>query len=93
MQAVLQNPAVLPARVGASTAPRAQLATAPAPRVAAAAQQRRRQRSVAANAKVELRDLDGQLHVLEVAEDQNILEVALDEGLDMPYDCKMGVCL
>jgi ferredoxin len=61
--------------------------------VAAAAQQRRRRRSVAAHAKVELRDLDGKLHILEVSEDQNILEVALDEGLDMPYDCKMGVCL
>jgi ferredoxin len=42
---------------------------------------------------VELTDLEGATHHLEVPEDANILEVALDQGLDMPYDCKMGVCL
>ena len=50
-------------------------------------------RHVAARAHVELTDLEGAKHVLEVAEDETILDVAIDAGLDMPYDCKMGVCL
>lgn len=37
--------------------------------------------------------LQGKVHQLEVAEDETVLDVALDHGLDVPYDCKMGVCL
>ncbi|EFN56583.1 hypothetical protein CHLNCDRAFT_14186, partial [Chlorella variabilis] len=48
---------------------------------------------VAARARVELVDLEGVTHMLDVPEDATILEVAIDQGLDMPYDCKMGVCL
>ncbi|KAL4419433.1 hypothetical protein ABPG77_006360 [Micractinium sp. CCAP 211/92] len=75
-----------------------QLAAAPA--AAARASTRGRQqagaarRAVAARAaRVELQDLDGTMHILEVGEDETVLDVALDKGLDMPYDCKMGVCL
>lgn len=32
-------------------------------------------------------------HVLEVAEDETILDASLDAGIDLPYDCKCGVCL
>ena len=31
--------------------------------------------------------------VLEVEEDQTILEAALDSGLELSHDCKMGVCM
>uniref|UniRef100_A0ACD6A611 Uncharacterized protein n=2 Tax=Avena sativa TaxID=4498 RepID=A0ACD6A611_AVESA len=31
--------------------------------------------------------------VVEMEEDENILERALDEGLDVPHDCKLGVCM
>lgn len=30
---------------------------------------------------------------LEVDEDQTILEAALDSGLELSHDCKMGVCM
>jgi ferredoxin len=30
---------------------------------------------------------------LEVAEDETILDASLDAGIDLPYDCKLGVCL
>ena len=36
---------------------------------------------------------DGKDTVLEVREDESILEAALDAGIDMPHDCKLGVCL
>jgi len=32
-------------------------------------------------------------HILEVAEDETILDASLDAGIDLPYDCKCGVCL
>ncbi len=32
-------------------------------------------------------------HTLEVAEDETILDASLDAGIDLPYDCKLGVCL
>lgn len=31
--------------------------------------------------------------VVEMEEDENILERALEEGLDVPHDCKLGVCM
>lgn len=36
---------------------------------------------------------EGKKHTLEVSEDENILEVARDAGLDLPCDCMMGVCM
>jgi ferredoxin len=31
--------------------------------------------------------------VLDVPDDESILNVALDSGIDVPHDCKMGVCM
>jgi ferredoxin len=31
--------------------------------------------------------------VLEVPDDESILDVALDNGIEVPHDCKMGVCM
>lgn len=33
----------------------------------------------------------GVKHELDVPEDRSILEVALDKGIDLPHDCKLGV--
>lgn len=38
-------------------------------------------------------DVNGRTEHLEVAEDQTILEVALEQGLELSHDCKMGVCM
>lgn len=35
----------------------------------------------------------GESRVVEVEEDETILSRALDEGLDVPHDCKLGVCM
>lgn len=35
----------------------------------------------------------GESRVLEVEGDETILSRALDEGLDVPHDCKLGVCM
>ncbi|XP_062213671.1 ferredoxin C 1, chloroplastic-like [Phragmites australis] len=35
----------------------------------------------------------GGSRVVEVDEDETILSRALDEGLDVPHDCKLGVCM
>lgn len=44
--------------------------------------------------RVNLKDIDGNVTTLEVGEDQNILEVALDAGIEnLPHDCKLGVCM
>ena len=37
--------------------------------------------------------VNGRTEVLEVAEDQTILEVALEQGIELSHDCKMGVCM
>ena len=53
----------------------------------------RRASSVAVRAyKVELKH-KGSVQVLEVPEGESILSVALDKGLDLPHDCKLGVCM
>ncbi|KAL3699094.1 hypothetical protein R1sor_017116 [Riccia sorocarpa] len=36
---------------------------------------------------------EGKSFILEVPEDQTILEVALDNGVEVPHDCKLGVCM
>lgn len=36
---------------------------------------------------------DGRTRTLDVAPDETILERALDEGLEVPHDCKLGVCM
>jgi len=35
----------------------------------------------------------GKEFILEVAEDYSILNAAIDAGIDLPYDCNLGVCL
>ncbi|RCV41598.1 hypothetical protein SEVIR_9G148100v4 [Setaria viridis] len=35
----------------------------------------------------------GESRVVEVEGDETILSRALDEGLDVPHDCKLGVCM
>jgi hypothetical protein len=36
---------------------------------------------------------DGKTTSLEVPSDKTILEAALDQGIDLPHDCKLGVCM
>jgi ring-1,2-phenylacetyl-CoA epoxidase subunit PaaE len=36
--------------------------------------------------------LDGKHHHVPLADDQSVLDAALDAGLDLPYSCKGGVC-
>ena len=38
-------------------------------------------------------DVNGRTEHLEVGENQTILEVALEQGLELSHDCKMGVCM
>ncbi|CAD7695699.1 unnamed protein product [Ostreobium quekettii] len=42
--------------------------------------------------KVEI-EHEGRFHVIEVEEGATILETALDMGVELPHDCKMGVCM
>ena len=42
--------------------------------------------------KVEV-EHQGKKVVLEVPEDETILSAALDAGMDLPHDCKLGVCM
>ena len=42
--------------------------------------------------RVEL-DVQGQVHTLEVEEGETILQTALDNGIELSHDCKMGVCM
>jgi ferredoxin len=42
--------------------------------------------------KVEI-DFEGTKHMLDVPDDKTILEVALDNDLALPHDCKLGVCM
>jgi ferredoxin len=36
---------------------------------------------------------DGKAVTLDVPDGRTILEVALDQGIDLPHDCKLGVCM
>lgn len=36
---------------------------------------------------------DGKEHILNVPEDMSILDAALEAEIDVPHDCKLGVCL
>jgi ferredoxin len=42
--------------------------------------------------KVEI-DFEGTKHMLDVPDDKTILEVALENELELPHDCKLGVCM
>ena len=39
------------------------------------------------------RQHEGKTIVLEVSESTTILDAALDNGIELPHDCKLGVCL
>eukprot|EP00898_Chlorokybus_atmophyticus_P007993 jgi/Chlat1/8195/Chrsp76S07632 len=52
----------------------------------------RRSRVVCGAFTVEI-DHKGKKHVLTVDSETSILEAALDADLDMPHDCKLGVCM
>lgn len=51
-----------------------------------------RQLVLARSHKVEI-EHQGKTYNLEVPDGATILEVALDNGLDLPHDCKLGVCM
>jgi ring-1,2-phenylacetyl-CoA epoxidase subunit PaaE len=36
--------------------------------------------------------LDGKTHLLAMGDDDHVLDVALEAGLDLPYSCRGGVC-
>ncbi|GBG89620.1 hypothetical protein CBR_g49410 [Chara braunii] len=36
---------------------------------------------------------EGEVHTLTVPDDMSILEAALDSGLELSHDCKLGVCM
>ncbi|KAG5184857.1 2Fe-2S ferredoxin-type domain-containing protein [Tribonema minus] len=38
-------------------------------------------------------EVAGKSHTLEVDEKTSVLEAALDAGIELPHDCKLGVCL
>ena len=83
-----QPAAALSSRACTTSGRRLLSAAAPAP-----ARGVRRGMGLAVRAhQVEL-EMAGATHVLEVPDDMSILEVALDKGLDVPHDCKMGVCM
>ncbi|XP_058086267.1 ferredoxin C 1, chloroplastic [Magnolia sinica] len=43
--------------------------------------------------KVEIEQDDGRNTTLEVDEDETILSKALEMGMSVPHDCKLGVCM
>ena len=54
----------------------------------------RRQGTVVARAyKVELKLNGGEVAEIEVEEDEYILDAVENAGLEVPYDCRMGVCM
>lgn len=54
---------------------------------------RRRHTQVAVTAhRVDI-NVHGRTEVIEVEENQTILEVALEQGIELSHDCKMGVCM
>eukprot|EP00475_Leptophrys_vorax_P040213 TRINITY_DN74228_c0_g1_i2.p1 TRINITY_DN74228_c0_g1~~TRINITY_DN74228_c0_g1_i2.p1 ORF type:complete len:159 (+),score=1.68 TRINITY_DN74228_c0_g1_i2:310-786(+) len=42
--------------------------------------------------KVEI-EHNGETRILEIPEDETILSAAIDAGMDLPHDCKLGVCM
>ena len=36
---------------------------------------------------------EGKTHIIEVKPTENILEVALRKGINLPHDCTLGVCM
>eukprot|EP00884_Botryococcus_braunii_P007731 jgi/Botrbrau1/1695/Bobra.116_2s0037.1 len=55
---------------------------------------RRRRQNLVLNAyKVEIEGLDGKVSTIEVKDHSCILETALEKGLKLSHDCKMGVCM
>jgi ferredoxin len=42
--------------------------------------------------KVEV-EFEGKKHMLDVPEGETILSVAIEAGLEVPYDCQLGVCM
>lgn len=37
--------------------------------------------------------MDGKTHEINVESYKSVLEAALDEGIELPHDCKLGTCL
>lgn len=83
-----QHAARLSSRNCTTSGRRVQLAAAAAP-----ARGVRRSLAVAVRAHTVALDLEGTTTVLDVPDGMSILEVALDQGLEVPHDCKMGVCM
>ncbi|KAI5071125.1 hypothetical protein GOP47_0013376 [Adiantum capillus-veneris] len=54
--------------------------------------QNQKTRGVCRAYKVEV-EHKGKVHTLEVEDGETILEKALEADLDVPYDCKLGVCM
>lgn len=67
------------------------LRAAPAPFTARSSSASRRV-VLARSHKVEI-EHEGKTYTLDVPDGSTILEVALDKGLDLPHDCKLGVCM
>ncbi|MCO5547205.1 hypothetical protein L7F22_000650 [Adiantum nelumboides] len=55
-------------------------------------QNQKRKQSVCRAYKVEV-EHKGTVHTLEVEDGETILEKALEADLNVPYDCKLGVCM
>lgn len=43
--------------------------------------------------KVNVKTIDGTVTELNVPDGESILSVAIEQGMDLPHDCKLGVCM